>query len=406
MALEQAAREVLKKLIENGYKAYLVGGYVRDKYIGRDIHDIDIATSARPEQVVSLFERTVPTGLKHGTVTVLHRGYSFEVTTFRKEGRYSDSRRPDRVLFVSDIREDLYRRDFTMNAMAMDIEGNILDPFGGRADLDKKQIRTVGSAFDRFQEDALRMVRAIRFASQLGFSIEPKTWQALLDMSHLLNRIAVERIKEELDKWVKSAHPDLGYRLIVESRLFAFEPIINALFQSRYTSDVISLKTLTSRLLRWTALFVLTEKNPDQTKNVLRRLRFSGSDQKVITGIIELYLSYRMVEEMNAEQEKQWWKETLLDRGWETSLNLCRVLKALNRHHLDSKQLREWYESLSAKKVEELAVSGRDLIDYIGKEPGPWVSGTLRHLLYAVNFHALPNARDALLKEAGKENKP
>ena len=193
-----------------GHEACPVGGCVRDLLLGRAPGDWDIATSARPEAVTALFERTVPTGLKHGTVTVLLGGMALEVTTFRGESGYSDGRHPDRVTFGVGLREDLARRDFTINAMALAPDGSVLDPFGGRADLARRLIRCVGEPERRFTEDALRMLRAVRFAAQLGFSLEARTAAALASCAPLLERVSGERIRAELEKTLLSPHPSLA----------------------------------------------------------------------------------------------------------------------------------------------------------------------------------------------------
>ena len=183
MTVNCAEAEVLRRLENKGFKAYLVGGCVRDRLMGRPVHDVDIATSALPEEVMAVFSdmRTIPTGLKHGTVTVICGGSQYEITTFRIDGGYS-------VQFTPDIREDLARRDFTMNAIAMDADGCIVDPFGGEEDIRRSVIRCVGEPERRFTEDALRILRGVRFASQLGFTIEAETERAMLSLRGRLAR--------------------------------------------------------------------------------------------------------------------------------------------------------------------------------------------------------------------------
>lgn len=195
---------ILRTLENAGFEAYLVGGCVRDSIMGRTPQDFDITTDARPEQVIKIFDkfRTVPTGIKHGTVTVISNGEPFEVTTFRVDGNYSDSRRPDSVSFTSNLTEDLARRDFTVNAMAMDVRGKIYDPFGGKSDIENKIIKCVGEPEKRFEEDALRIMRALRFSSQLGFEIEKSTSETLLKLRENLDKISRERVREELDKLI------------------------------------------------------------------------------------------------------------------------------------------------------------------------------------------------------------
>ncbi|MBR1824306.1 MAG: CCA tRNA nucleotidyltransferase [Ruminococcus sp.] len=194
--------EILERLESCGYEAYTVGGCVRDTVMGRSAHDTDITTNALPEQIMTAFSdcKVVPTGLKHGTVTILKNNIPYEITTYRIDGEYKDSRRPENVVFTASLTEDLARRDFTMNAIAMDRHGNIADPFGGKADIADKLIRCVGDPVQRFTEDALRIMRAVRFASQLGFRIEEKTAEAVHAMKDRLKNISMERIRSELDK--------------------------------------------------------------------------------------------------------------------------------------------------------------------------------------------------------------
>lgn len=199
---------ILSTLTQAGHPAYLVGGCVRDAIMGRVPGDWDLCTAALPHETMALFDHTVPTGLKHGTVTVLYGGLMAEVTTFRRESTYSDHRRPDAVDFTDSLHEDLARRDFTMNAIAMDAHGNLQDPFDGKADLSAKLIRCVGDPDLRFQEDALRMFRGVRFAAQLGFEIHPWTFSAIEKNASLSRFVAPERIHIELEKTLLSPHPE------------------------------------------------------------------------------------------------------------------------------------------------------------------------------------------------------
>lgn len=209
---------------KNGFKAYLVGGAVRDTLRGTAGHDWDLATNATPEQVMGIFHRVIPTGIAHGTVTIHIFGRDVETTTFRTEADYSDGRHPDKVSYASTIEEDLSRRDFTINAIAADLEsGKLVDPFGGREDIKKKIIRTVGSPLDRFGEDGLRPVRAIRFAGQLGFKIEEKTLEAISNPSVLKKTrgISVERFREEWCRMLQTEKPSICLRLLEESGILA-----------------------------------------------------------------------------------------------------------------------------------------------------------------------------------------
>lgn len=201
-------RLIIRKITDGGYEAYTVGGCVRDSLLGRDPHDWDITTNATPEQIKSLFDKTVDTGIKHGTVTVMIGRDGYEVTTYRIDGKYEDGRHPSEVTFTGDLVEDLRRRDFTINAMAYNDETGLVDAFDGIKDIEKKCIRAVGCPEERFSEDALRIMRAIRFSAQLGYSIEEETRKAAADRASTLKQISVERIHSEINKMLVSSNPD------------------------------------------------------------------------------------------------------------------------------------------------------------------------------------------------------
>ncbi|SER12737.1 tRNA nucleotidyltransferase (CCA-adding enzyme) [Gracilibacillus ureilyticus] len=222
----QKARPLIQVFIKQQYEAYIIGGAVRDHLLGRHISDIDIATSARPEEVMNLFEKVIPTGIKHGTVLVQYEDESYEVTTFRQESDYEDYRHPNQVQYVMDIKEDLARRDFTFNAIAMDVNFSIIDPFDGTTDIQKQIIRTVGNANERFSEDPLRMMRAIRFNSQLGFSIEKKTMEAIKRNASLLSHISMERIADEWKKLLSGKFFSKCIDILFYTGLYNYLPVI------------------------------------------------------------------------------------------------------------------------------------------------------------------------------------
>lgn len=209
MDMPEEARKILDTLEESGHEAYLVGGCVRDALLGRTAHDFDIATNALPKEVSALFEKTFMTGLKHGTVTVHLNGKDFEVTTYRIDGEYEDGRHPDSVTFTPSLLEDLKRRDFTINAFAYSPKCGLVDAFEGRKDLENHVIRAVGNPERRFQEDALRLLRAMRFCAQLDFHLEEETKKAIVKTREGLRKIAWERIQEELVKMILSPHPEI-----------------------------------------------------------------------------------------------------------------------------------------------------------------------------------------------------
>lgn len=213
--LPEQVSYIIEKLNRGGFEAFAVGGCVRDSIIGRTPEDWDITTSALPEQIKSIFKRTIDTGIKHGTVTVLLREGQYEVTTYRIDGAYNDARHPASVTFTENLTEDLRRRDFTINAMAYHPDAGLMDPFGGMSDLDEGVIRAVGNADERFVEDALRIMRAVRFSAQLGFAIEPETALAIKGHTEKLRLISNERIRDELTKTLTSPYPET-FRLLYE----------------------------------------------------------------------------------------------------------------------------------------------------------------------------------------------
>ena len=220
--LDSTLIEFGKVFFQAGYKAYLVGGAVRDMLMKVPAHDWDVATNATPQDVIKLFKFVVPTGIEHGTVTVHYKGNEIEVTTFRTEAGYSDGRHPDSINYAATIEEDLARRDFTMNAIAASLEdGAITDPYGGQDDIKNKLIRTVGAAHERFMEDGLRPVRALRFASKLGFSIEKNTYSEIFkkEIQAKAASISIERFRDEFEKIMSSPKPSVGLKLLEESGL-------------------------------------------------------------------------------------------------------------------------------------------------------------------------------------------
>ena len=213
-----------KVFSEAGFKAYLVGGAVRDMFMKIPAHDWDIATNATPQDVIGLFKFVVPTGIEHGTVTVHYKGNEIEVTTFRTESGYSDGRHPDSINYAATIEEDLARRDFTMNAIAASLEdGLVVDPYGGQEDIKNKVIRTVGAPHERFMEDGLRPVRALRFASKLAFSIEKDTYSEIFkkEIQEKVASISIERFRDEFEKIMASPKPSVGLKLLEETGLLS-----------------------------------------------------------------------------------------------------------------------------------------------------------------------------------------
>lgn len=256
MQIPEAAEEIIRKLNQAGYEAYVVGGCVRDTLLGRQPEDWDITTSAKPEQVKAIFGRTIDTGIQHGTVTIMRGKAGFEVTTYRIDGEYEDGRHPKSVEFTSNLVEDLKRRDFTINAMAYSHETGLVDVFGGMDDLQQKRIRCVGSPKDRFTEDALRILRAVRFSAQLGFEIEPGTRQAITKIAPNLVHVSKERIQVELTKLLLSDNPDY-IRKVFETGI---SPYITPGFDRVPAADIaVSSSLPPEKALRWASFLRLVD---------------------------------------------------------------------------------------------------------------------------------------------------
>ncbi|MFS0837917.1 CCA tRNA nucleotidyltransferase [Paenibacillus sp. 1P03SA] len=291
----EEGRRVLERLRSRRHEAYFVGGFVRDYVLGRPVKDVDIATSAKPEEVMEAFPKTVPTGLQHGTVTVLTGAYSFEVTTFRKETEYEGFRRPAEVEYITDLEEDLKRRDFTMNAMAMDADGSLIDPFEGRSDMNRGVLRCVGEASERFGEDALRMLRCIRFAAEYGLEIEDATWQALLRQAPLLRHIAMERVRAELQRMVGGADPARAAELLLASGLWRHAKTPLALPFAAWghphaRAVVAHLSSVPAEEDRWAVLLLLIgSQQLEAVRAELRALTFPGEDIARLTRILAVH---------------------------------------------------------------------------------------------------------------------
>ena len=283
--IDKGAEKILETLNGKGYEAYIVGGCVRDMIMGRKPGDWDITTSARPEETKKCFKRTFDTGIKHGTITVLLEGGSYEVTTYRIEGEYTDCRHPDEVVFTRDIHEDLLRRDFTMNAIAYHPREGFIDPFGGRDDIEKKTIRGVGFPDERFREDALRMLRAVRFAAQLGFSVEEETWKALKNRAELIKKVSAERIREELQKLIMSGRPE-KLSLLAESGLMGYIWPSLADELEKYSAETAGELAASEAVpaLRW-ALF-LRRLGTAEAQSLMKGLKFDTKTMKSVCAVI------------------------------------------------------------------------------------------------------------------------
>ena len=359
---------ILSALGSAGHEAVLAGGCVRDSLLGRRPSDWDAATSAMPEEVLALFPRCVPTGIKHGTVTVLAPGGKVEVTTFRAEGAYSDHRRPDRVAFGCPLEADLARRDLTVNAMAMDAAGHVTDPFGGRADLKRGLLRCVGEPERRFDEDALRMLRTIRFSAQLGFEIEPRTMEAVREFAPLAASLSAERVRDELVKTLRSPRPDVVWQLVDFRLLDAFLSSGDASAER----PALSPAPKYARLARFCLALELCGYIMS-TSSLLTALRFDSAAVRTTASAVEILRSGRRD-----------WKRLLRDYGEPA------VLAA----HPKNRALREVLRSGECWALHDLAIGGAELkqLGYSGPELGRELDRLLDHVI----DHPADNRADIL----------
>lgn len=412
--MAKQSENVLIRLNEEGFKAYWVGGCVRDELMGRSVDDMDITTSASPEQVMNIFEDCIPTGLQHGTVTVRSGGHFFEVTTFRTESEYKDNRRPAAVQYVQDIKEDLQRRDFTMNALAMDVNGAIVDPFGGQTDLSQGLIRCVGQAVERFGEDALRMMRCVRFASVFDFSIAFNTWKGLVHQRELLQHIAMERVRTEMVKMMAGPHPRKGLALLYRSQ--ALEHVKAPVEASRFNHRMLTgLEQLSGEhtLLRWSCLLLAGGYDPIEADKLLRQWTFSNEQRARITGVLQVEQQVtdfvKQCEDMPALRAH--WIVTVLTCGAQAANDWLQLQQVLPKRWrevseqvygsmtLIQTQAAAWIQSMPVHKLKELQMTGEQVLKLVDRKGGPWLGQLMKHLLKETAIGNIKNQRDALSAE-------
>ncbi|MCR4705614.1 MAG: CCA tRNA nucleotidyltransferase [Lachnospiraceae bacterium] len=401
--IPQKVDNIIEALTEAGFEAYAVGGCVRDVILGRIPNDWDITTSAKPLEIKKCFSRTIDTGIKHGTVTVMMGKAGFEVTTYRIDGEYEDARHPKEVTFCTDLHEDLLRRDFTINAMAYNHKDGLVDIFGGQQDMDRKLIRCVGEATERFTEDALRMMRAVRFSAQLGYTIEEKTGEAIRQLAPNLKKISAERVREELTKLLESPNPSF----IEKAHEYGITKIVLPEWDEK-VEDGKALRIMKAleasdpdKLIRYTILF---DGDAEEAMVVLRRLKF---DNDTITKVRKLSASlYKPISANEVSIRKT---ASLLGR--ELFLTLLKIQAAIadatkGKQALFSEEEIKKTDMLFrmiAKRgdclaLKELAVTGGDLIE-CGMKPGKEVGEVLQKLLEIVLEHPEQNTKEFLLTQ-------
>ncbi len=433
ITLPKQVKQIIETLQGSGHEAYAVGGCVRDCILGKEPADWDITTSASPYEVKALFSHTIDTGLKHGTVTVMlsHEGY--EVTTYRLDGAYKDGRHPESVTFVKELSEDLRRRDFTINAMAYNDTEGLQDLFGGEEDLSKGIVRCVGDPMERFSEDALRMMRAVRFAAQLSFTIEENTYAAICDLSPSLSRVSAERIRTELMKTLLSPHPEY-LRLFYETGLTTvFLPEFDVMMITPqntkhhcYSVGEHTLKVMenvpATAPLRLSALlhdvakpdcrttdaegadhfYGHPEEGADMTGKILRRLKFDNDTIHIVKKLVRYHddrpsATEKSVRRAAARMGREVFPELfVLKRADALGQSLFQREEKLAAVDAFEQIYRGIVERKEALTIRELAVNGGDLMA-AGIPKGPAVGDALEYLLDRVIDDPSLNTREALM---------
>lgn len=383
----QGAMPILRKLQTAGYEAYYVGGSVRDILLNKPIHDVDIATSAFPAEVKELFHRTIDVGIDHGTVMVVTKEATYEVTTFRTESTYQDYRRPDHVEFVRSLKEDLKRRDFTINALAVGIDGDVIDLFDGLSDLRNKVLRAVGNPYERFHEDALRMMRALRFVSHLGFTLEPETFEAIQEYHSLLAKISVERINVEFVKLMMGSFREAGLRSFVESECYIYCPGLREHGDALLNFAELRGPAIPTERQAWTLLMTMLNFGEEEIRQFMKEWKCSN---QLIREVIQMVpaLHYRLIHE--------WDNWSLYQLGRELALSVEYLLYYFQREPNLAK-VRLLYQYLPIFSLKDLAVKGNDLMSNFDYPRGPWISMTLKTLEQEVVEGHLTNEKAALL---------
>lgn len=397
MNIPKDVKYILNKLNDGGYESYIVGGCVRDYLLGKTPVDFDVTTDASPYEVKELFNYTFDTGIKHGTVTVVLNGKNYEVTTYRIDGEYKNFRQPEEVFFTDNIYLDLSRRDFTMNAIAYHPDKGFVDPFNGMDDIENKIIKGVGDAHTRFNEDALRMLRAVRFSAQIGFFIEDKTYEAIIGNALLIKNISIERIREEFLKLIVSDNPEKLKVLKATGLLTYFLPeIIDTLNDSKISMIKNAKKDTLTRLC-----LLFTETDKSLVPEILKRMKL---DNKTIKNMTTL-LNHTDKEVKNDPYEI---RRLLSSIGCELFLTLIEFKKALGAADDNDGSLQgilKTFDAINANEdcltLKQLSVNGGDILALGIKKPA-MTGEILNSLLDIVLREPDKNNRDYLMAKAGR----
>ena len=433
--MPENANRIIHTLQNAGYEAYIVGGCVRDAVLNKEPDDWDITTSAKPQEVKALFNRTIDTGIAHGTVTVMFGKEGYEVTTYRVDGKYEDHRRPNSVTFTSNLIEDMKRRDFTINAMAYNDDEGIVDHFHGVEDLDAHVIRCVGEPSDRFDEDALRILRALRFSAQLDFEIDDRTKEAIRDRAKYLEDISAERIAVELTKLLMSDHPErllTAYELGVTGIVLPeFDAMMETPQVNKHHSYNVGEHTIRviqevpkDKALRWAALlhdvakpathtndgqwdhfYGHNEVGVDMARSVLKRLKFDNVTIDRVKRLVYWH-DYGMGELPKLRSFRKALNKMGADLFEDyTYIKRADILAQSDYHREDKlnnlEKLKEYYKEIMDKQqcltIKELAISGKELME-LGMKPGPQIGDVLKNLLDKVLDEPELNEREQLIK--------
>lgn len=380
------ALPVMQQLVDAGYEAYFVGGSVRDMLLHKPISDVDIATSATPQEVKEIFSHTVDVGIEHGTVMVIHHKEGYEVTTFRTEEGYEDFRHPDKVTFVRSLEEDLKRRDFTINALAIGIDDQLIDFFDGIGDLERQCIRCVGDAKERFNEDALRMFRAVRFVGQLGFQIEEETKNAISLLKMNLSKVAVERMKVEFEKMIQSSYRKDALTLFVETGLYQACPLFDGKENILLKLAEFPLKEM-SVLQAW-ILFV-DELNLSD-KEVTHLLKSWKSSNEQIRDVLVGYKTYR------ARKKEEWNFFLAYSCPYEVGCEVEQLLIARG-NSTSMEGLEATYQSLPICSMNDIQLNGHDIIRILKLDKkGPIIGQVLKTVEKMILEQSIQNDAEIL----------
>ncbi|MGU7951946.1 CCA tRNA nucleotidyltransferase [Streptococcus suis] len=383
----QEALPILEKIKAAGYEAYFVGGSVRDAILGRPIHDVDIATSSYPQETKQIFSRTIDVGIEHGTVLVLEGKKEYEITTFRTEEEYVDYRRPSQVSFVRSLEEDLKRRDFTVNAFALDEEAQIVDLFDGLSDLENRTLRAVGIPSERFNEDALRIMRGFRFAATLDFEIEPTTFTAMVETAPLLEKISVERSFIEFDKLLMADFWRKGLRAMIDSKAYNFLPDLAGKsdeLEAMLTSLTEEFRFSTSEQA-WAMLFVCLA--IDNIKSFLKKWKTSNDFQRSVVKLVEIY---------QLRQAGPVTKQICFKYGKEF-LYLVEELRRAQGLVTDFTAIDQIDQALTIHDKHEIVVNGGHLMKVFDLKPGPVLGELLKEVEFQIVEGQLENEEQAIM---------